>query len=98
MAPAKALDRLALQKQLLVAESEAQRLILASALHRAMSPLRLADRIQSQARPLLMFGAPLAGFWFARRSKGMKRWVSTGLGAVRLAQTVRKILRKTTVR
>jgi hypothetical protein len=94
MAPEKALAQLALQKRLLVAESEAQRLVLASALHRAAAPLRLADRIQSQARPLLMVGAPLAGFWIASRTKGMKRWVSTGLGVLRLAKSVRRFLTK----
>lgn len=94
MAPAKALAQLALEKRLLVAESEAQRLVLASALHRATAPLRWVDRVQGQARPLLMVGAPLAGFLVARRTTGLKRWISSGIGIMRVVQTLRHALEK----
>lgn len=94
MAPAKALEQLALQKRLLLAESEAQRLILASALHRATSPLKWVSRVQSQTRPVMTVVLPLVGFWVARRSRGMKRWVSTGLGALRIAKSLRGYLHK----
>ena len=98
MAPAKALAQLALQKRLLLAESEAQRLVLASQLHRALTPVRWLDRLQMQSRPLLVVGAPLAGFWVARRTKGMKRWVTAALGAVRLAHSARRLLHKSGAR
>ena len=94
MAPSKALAQLALQKRFLQAESEARRLVLASELRRAIAPLRLLDRVQTQARPVLAVGLPVAGFWLARRSRGIKRWVTTGLGALRLAQSLRKILHR----
>jgi hypothetical protein len=94
MAPAKALEQLALRKRLLIAESDAQRLVLASALHRATSPLKWLDRAQAQAGPLLTVGAPIAGFWFARRTKGLKRWISSGWGVLRLAQTLRRFVHK----
>lgn len=93
MDPAKALAQLAVQKQLLLAESEAQRIVLAAELHRVIAPLRWMDRLQSTARPVLTIGAPLAGFLVARRSKGLKRWVATGLGALRLTKTLRNFLR-----
>jgi hypothetical protein len=92
MVPSKELARLALQKRMLLAESEAQRLVLASELHRLITPLRWVDRLQTQVRPLWMVGAPVAGFWLTRRSKGMTRWLSAGFGALRLVKTLRRVL------
>lgn len=94
MAPAKALAQLALQKRFLLAESEAQRLVLVSELHKAITPLRWLDRFQAQVRPVLVVGAPMAGLWLARRSKGIKRWVPAGLGALRLVRNVRRWLHR----
>lgn len=91
MAPQKALDQLALQKRLLLAESEAHRIVIASAFHQASTPLRWVDRIQAQARPFIKMGVPLAGFLLMRR-KGMGRWVSAGLSAVKIARKARKLL------
>lgn len=94
MAPAKTLAQLALQKRLLQAESAAQRLVLAAELQRVIAPVRWLDRVQTHMRPLLVVGAPVAGFWFTRRSKGMTRWITTGLGAMKLLQSVRKSLHR----
>jgi hypothetical protein len=90
MAPREALAELALRKRLLLAESEAQRLVLASELKRLLRPLHWLDRVQTRFRPLLALGAPLAGFWLTRRSKGVKRWAVAGFGVLRLLQSLRK--------
>lgn len=94
MDPAKELAGLALQKRMLLAESEAQRLVLAVELHRLITPLRWMDRVQAQVRPLLLVGAPIAGFWFTRRSRGATRWLTAGFGAMRLVKTLRKMLHR----
>jgi hypothetical protein len=94
MAPAKVLAQLALQKRFLLAESEAQRLVLTSELRRAIRPFRWLDRLQVQARPVLMVGVPVAGLWLAHRSKGLKRWVPAGLGALRLLKSLRRMLHR----
>jgi len=93
MAPAKELAGLALQKRLLLAASQAHRLVLASELQRVVGPLRWLDRMQTHVRPFLAVGAPVAGFWLTRRSKGLTRWVATGLGAMRLVKMLRRALR-----
>lgn len=92
MAPGKALEQLALQKRFLCAESATLRLVVASELQQALAPLRWMDRLPTRLRPLLWLGLPVAGFWFARRTKGPTRWVSAGLGAVRLLLTIRRFL------
>jgi hypothetical protein len=92
MDPAKELAGLALQKRMLLAESEAQRLVLAAELHRVITPLRWMDRVQSQVRPLLLVVAPFAGFWLTRRSRGMTRWLTAGFGAMRLVRTLRRMI------
>jgi len=92
MAPAKALAQLALQKRFLQAESEALRLVLASEMLRVSKPVRWADRFRTRVRPLLTVGAPLAGFWFAHRSRGVKRWVTMGYGVLRLVRKFRRFI------
>ena len=94
MVPAKALAQLALQKRFLQAESEARRLMLGSELHRATRPARWVEQWRLRARPLLLLVAPAVGFWYVRRSKGMKRWLATGLGAMRLLHGFRRFLHR----
>ena len=94
MAPAKALAQLALQKRFLLAESEAQRLVLASELRRVIGPLRWVDRLQTSAGPLLRLATPVAAFWLTRRSKGLKRWVPATFGAMRLIRSLRTVLHR----
>jgi hypothetical protein len=93
MAPAKALANLALQKRLLLAESEARRIVLASEMNRVARPLRFLGRVRLQARPLLMVGVPVAAYLFARHSKGKSRWIVTALGAARAYSSLRRYLR-----
>jgi hypothetical protein len=93
MAPGKALAELALQKRFLRAEADAQRLCLASELEHALTPLRRIEQLQSQLRPLLLFGAPIAGLLFTRRTKGPAKWLAAGVGVARLIFSIRRILR-----
>jgi len=92
MAPAKALAALALQKRLLVAESEARRLVLASELTRISRPLRWIDAAHLKIRPRLVAGLPMAAYLLARRSRGLTRWAAAGMGAARLYQSLRQYL------
>ena len=94
MAPAKALSRLALQKRILQAESDAHRLVLASELHRVTRPLHWVDRVQLQARPVFVAGIPIAAYLLARRTKGVTRWVAAALGAARTFRSLRQHLRR----
>ncbi len=93
MAPGKALEQLALQKRFLRAEADVHRLALASEVQGLLAPFRWMERFQSQLRPILLFGAPVAGFWLTRRKRGMTRWVAVGLGLLRLLYTIRRFLR-----
>ena len=92
MAPAKELARLALQKRILLAESEARRLVLAIELSRLIRPVRWIDRFKIQARPLLLTLSTGLTYLFVRRSRGPTRWVATLLGASRLYRGLRHYL------
>jgi len=94
MAPAKALAQLALQKRLLQAESEAQRLVLAAEIAHLTRPWGWFGRLRSRAHPLLVVVTPVMAFLFARRSKGMTRWVTVALGAARIYRGVRGVFRR----
>jgi hypothetical protein len=93
MAPAKALADLALQKQLLIAEAQACRLTLAADLHRVGTPLRWLDQLQSRSRTMLWLGAPVAGLFLARRLPPIARWLTRGVGMLRMLQRVGGLLK-----
>jgi len=94
MAPGKTLAQLALQKRLLLAESEANRLVLASELSRLSRRFHWLDRFQYQARPFMRLGTPLAAYLFARRSRGVTRWIASALGGARIYYGARRFLRR----
>jgi len=94
MAPGKALAQLALQKRLLQAESEAQRLVLAAEIAHLTRPWGWFGRIRSRAHPLLVILTPVTAFLFARRSRGMTRWVTAGLGLARVYGSLRGVFRR----
>jgi hypothetical protein len=93
MAPAKSLASLELQKRLLLAESEARRLVLAAELNHVVRPVRFLERWQLRARPLFLVGVPVAAYALARRSRGKTRWIATALGAARVFSSLRHYLR-----
>lgn len=91
MAPAKGLADLAIQKRMLIAESDACRIILSADLAGLTAPLRWADRIRSRGRPALWLGMPLAGYLLARRMPSA-RWLALGLGALRAGLSLKSFL------
>jgi len=92
MAPAKELARLDLQKRILLAESEARRLVLAIELGRLVRPVYWVNRLKIQARPLLVTASTLLTYFYARRSKGVTRWIARALGAARVYRGVSRFL------
>lgn len=96
MAPGKALAELALQKRFLRAESEARRLVLAAELKRMTKPLRFVGWWRTRFRPLWAvagpLAGPLAGLWFAHKSRGLKRWATIGWGVLGLVQKFRRFI------
>lgn len=94
MAPAQTLAQLALQKRLLLAESEARRLVLASELNRLLRPLNWVDRLQLYSRPLMRVGAPVAAYFMVRRSKGFTRLIASAFGAARVYYGARRYLQR----
>jgi len=98
MSSSKALAELVLQKRFLLAESEVRRLVLTSELQRVIAPVRWWDRFNIGARPVLAIGLPVVGFWLARRTKGVRRWVTTGLGVARLIQSLRRFIHRPSAR
>ena len=92
MAPAKELARLALQKRLLLAESEARRMVLAIELGRALRPVQWVNRFKTQAGPVLLTVGTGLTYFFTRKSKGPTRWVAAILGATRVYRGMKRFL------
>jgi len=93
MSPAKELADLAIQKRMLIAESEACRATLAADLHGLTSPLHWVDRLRSGGRPAVLVALPLAGFLLTRRLPKAARWLARGFGAMRLFGSLRSLIR-----
>ena len=90
----KALTDLAVQKRLLVAESEANRIALGAELRRVLTPLEWLDRMRSKTAPLLLLGAPIAGYLATRKLPGALRWVSRGMRVFRVFKVLGTVLRR----
>jgi hypothetical protein len=96
VAPAKALADLALEKRLLLAESEACRVALSADLHHVTAPLRWVERLQTRSRSWLLLAAPIAGLLLARRLPRPARWATSSIGvlpALRLGLKLVRLLR-----
>jgi hypothetical protein len=93
MAQQKILTELAQQKELLMAEAELRRCLLAADCHRVTEPVRWVQQLPGRLGPwrhLLPIAAPVAGLMLTRAGASMGRWASRAFNGFRIAQQVMK--------
>jgi len=86
---------LARQKELLLAEAELHRCILATELQRIRHPLNWLKWHRSPSHSwhrLLILGAPIAGFLLSRRRSGIGYWLGRALGGFRIIREVLQLV------
>jgi hypothetical protein len=91
MAARQTLDNLARQKQLLLAEAELHRCILATELQRIRRPLNWLNRSRFASdswRSIILLAAPVAGLLLGRKRSGIGYWLSRALAGFRVLREV----------
>lgn len=84
MAPAKTVIDLAVRKQMLVAESEANRQAVRAEFSHLIQPTRWLESLPAYAVPVLIGSAVVGGLLVTRRLPQLIRWGSAGWAAAKV--------------